>query len=85
MVYFNPEEAKEYVEYIKYMQVQGYLNDDLEQLELDELQGVSGLKALRVGVKYLENKVTTKTDAAKKLKPKEIKSIEKEIAKVLQH
>ncbi|MGN8055323.1 GAF domain-containing protein [Pedobacter sp. 22163] len=85
MVYFNPEEAKEYMEYIKYMQVQGYLNDDLEQLELDELQGVSGLKALRVGVKYLESKVAGKTDAAKKLKPKEIKSIEKEIAKVLQH
>ncbi|MFF5380670.1 GAF domain-containing protein [Pedobacter suwonensis] len=85
MVYFNPEEAKEYIEYIKYMQVQGYLNDDLEQLELDELQGVSGLKALRVGVKYLEDKAATKTDTAKKLKPKEIKSIEKEIANVLQH
>ncbi|MGM9478850.1 GAF domain-containing protein [Pedobacter sp. GSP4] len=83
MVYFNPEEAKEYMEYIQYMQVQGYLNDDLEQLELDELQGVSGLKALRVGVKYPEAK-KAKTDVAKKLKPKEIKSIEKEIAKVLQ-
>ncbi|RDC55673.1 GAF domain-containing protein [Pedobacter chinensis] len=81
MVYFNPDEAKEYMEYIKYMQVQGYLNDDLEQLELDELQGVSGLKALRVGVKYLDNQ----KDAPKKLKPKELKSIEKEIAKMLQH
>lgn len=53
MVYFNAEEAKEYFEYIKYLQDQGYLNDDLEQLDLEELQGVSGLKALRVGVKYL--------------------------------
>jgi len=53
MVYFNIEEAKEYFEYIKYLQDQGLLNDDLEQLELEELQGVSGLKALRVGVKYL--------------------------------
>ncbi|MFC4210290.1 GAF domain-containing protein [Pedobacter lithocola] len=53
MVYFNAEEAKEYIEYIKYLQDQGYLNDDLEQLDLEELQGVSGLKALRVGVKYL--------------------------------
>ncbi|WP_316798266.1 GAF domain-containing protein [Pedobacter frigidisoli] len=79
MVYFNPDEAKEYMEYIKYMQVQGYLNDDLEQLELDELQGVSGLKALRVGVKYPENN----KDITKKLKPKELKSIEKEIAKML--
>ncbi|MFC3563033.1 GAF domain-containing protein [Pedobacter jamesrossensis] len=53
MVYFNADEAKEYFEYIKYLQDQGYLNDDLEQLDLEELQGVSGLKALRVGVKYL--------------------------------
>lgn len=81
MVYFNPDEQKEYTEYIKYMQVQGYLNDDLELLDLDELQGVSGLKALRVGVKYLD----AKKDATKKLKPTELKSIEKEIAKMLQN
>ena len=81
MVYFNPDEEKEYVEYIKYMQVQGYFNDDLEKLDLDELQGVSGLKALRIGVKYLD----TKKDVSKKLKPKELKSIEMEIAKVLQN
>ena len=80
MVYFNLEEAKEYIEYIKYMQVQGYLNDDLEQVELDELQGVSGLKALRVGVKYLDNKKET----GKKLKPKELVSIEKEIASMME-
>lgn len=81
MVYFNPDEQKEYTEYIKYMQVQGYLNDDLELLDLDELQGVSGLKALRVGIKYLDNK----KDLPKKLKPKELKSIEIEIAKMLQN
>lgn len=81
MVYFNQEEAKEYLEYIKYMQVQGYLTNDVELLDLDELQGVSGLKALRVGVKYLDDK----RDAAKKLKPRELKSIEKEIAKMLQN
>jgi hypothetical protein len=34
------------------LQLQGYLLDDLEYLELEELQGVSGLKALRVGVNY---------------------------------
>ncbi|MFD2286804.1 GAF domain-containing protein [Pedobacter petrophilus] len=81
MVYFNPDEAKEYLEYVKYMQVQGYFNDDLEQLELDELQGVSGLKAMRVGIKYIENKKET----AKKLKPKELESIEKEIASMMQN
>lgn len=80
MVYFNPDEAKEYMEYIQYMQVQGYFNDDLEQLDLEELQGVSGLRALRVGVKYLEPKKETE----KKLKAKELESMEKEIASIME-
>ena len=50
LVYFNKPDADEYVKYIYYLQEQNILNDDLEQLELEELQGVSGLKALRVGV-----------------------------------
>ncbi|WP_316829819.1 GAF domain-containing protein [Pedobacter aquatilis] len=65
MVYFNADEAKEYIEYIKYLQDLGFLNDDLEQLDLEELQGVSGLKALRVGVKYLNK---TKRKEAEDLK-----------------
>lgn len=52
MVYFNQPEAAEYQEYIKYLQEQNILTDDLEFLELEELQGVTGLKALRVGVNY---------------------------------
>ncbi len=50
LVYFNKREAEEYTEYISYLQEQGVLNNDLEHLELEELQGVNGLKALRVGV-----------------------------------
>jgi hypothetical protein len=50
LVYFNRTDADEYVKYIYYLQEQNILNDDLEQLDLEELQGVSGLKALRVGV-----------------------------------
>ncbi|MEJ5995913.1 GAF domain-containing protein [Pedobacter sp. Du54] len=53
LVYFNTYEANEYREYIKYLQEQGFLQDNLETLELEELQGVSGLKALRVGVNYM--------------------------------
>ncbi len=52
MVYFNQAEAAEYQEYIKYLQEEHILADDLEYLELEELQGVTGLKALRVGVNY---------------------------------
>lgn len=53
LVYFNAFEANEYKEYISYLQEQGYLQDDLEILDLEELQGVSGLKALRIGVNYM--------------------------------
>lgn len=52
IVYFNSAEAKEYAGYIKKLQAKRLLNDDLEYLELEELQGVEGLKALRIGVKY---------------------------------
>lgn len=50
LIYFNQKEADEYVSYIKYLQGEKMLMDDLEYLDLEELQGVSGLKALRVGV-----------------------------------
>jgi hypothetical protein len=51
VIYFNEKEAEEYLEYVKYLQGKGVLNDDLEEVELEELQGVSGLKAFRIGVK----------------------------------
>lgn len=50
LVYFNQKEADEYINYIQYLQGQGLLKGELEHLELEELQGVSGLKALRVEV-----------------------------------
>lgn len=57
MIYYNTFEANEYMAYINYLQEQGHLNADLEMLDLEELQGVSGLKALRVGVNYDVEKV----------------------------
>ncbi|REA64099.1 GAF domain-containing protein [Dyadobacter luteus] len=53
MVYFNSKSAEEYVDYIRYLQEKNTLLDDLEFLDLEELQGVNGLKALRVGVNML--------------------------------
>ena len=50
IVYFNSSEATEYIGYIKKLQKHGLLNNDLEYLEIEELQGVEGLKALRIGV-----------------------------------
>lgn len=50
IVYSNPREAQEYREYIYYLQSKGLLKTGIENLELEELQGVRGLKALRVDI-----------------------------------
>lgn len=50
LVYFNRRDADEYITHIQYLQEQNILQNDLEFLDLEELQGVTGLKALRVGV-----------------------------------
>jgi GAF domain-containing protein len=50
IVYSQAAEAAEYRDYIAYLRAQGYLYGEVEKLELEELQGVSGLRALRVGV-----------------------------------
>jgi hypothetical protein len=51
LVYAQTREAVEYVEYIDYLQDRGLLEPGIEELELEELQGVKGLLALRVKVK----------------------------------
>jgi hypothetical protein len=50
VVYAQPSEAAEYREYIDYLRAKGFLTGEAEDLELEELQGVHGLKALRVVV-----------------------------------
>ncbi|PWJ58172.1 hypothetical protein CLV98_10429 [Dyadobacter jejuensis] len=52
LVYFNEDILKEYLAYISTLQNQNILLNDLELLELEELQGVNGLKALRVGINF---------------------------------
>jgi hypothetical protein len=50
IVYSNPKEALEYQEYIAFLQSKNLLKPGMEYLELEELQGVSGMKALRVDI-----------------------------------
>ncbi|HWB92888.1 MAG TPA: hypothetical protein VG605_13585 [Puia sp.] len=50
IIYFNDREAEEYEGYIRYLQEKRVLGSHIELLELEDLQGVSGLRALRVGV-----------------------------------
>jgi len=51
LVYSQTREADEYLEYIDYLQDRELLEPGVEELELEELQGVKGLLALRVRVK----------------------------------
>jgi hypothetical protein len=52
IVYSQDWEADEYMEYITYLQSIGYLDSNLERLELEDLAGATGLMAFRVGFKY---------------------------------
>ena len=54
IVYSQEKEAIEYHKYIKFLQSKSLLGE-VEKLEIEDLQGVSGLKALRVEVLYQEN------------------------------
>ena len=50
LIYSQSGEAQEYRAYIEYLQGLGYLSGGVEQLDLEEMQGVQGLRALRVQV-----------------------------------
>jgi GAF domain len=50
IVYSHPREAAEYREYMAFLTATGYLTGEIEKLELEDLQGASGLEALRVTV-----------------------------------
>ena len=55
IVYQNKEEEMEYLGYIRLLQHKGMLNDQMEIFEVEDLQGLNGLKAIRVGIVYQEN------------------------------
>src|SRR5215510_3568115 len=64
IVYSQPAEALEYRRYIEYLQSLGYLTRDVQALELGELQGVQGLRALRVEVALDNPKLRKSLDLA---------------------
>ncbi|WPR77240.1 GAF domain-containing protein [Algoriphagus sp. NG3] len=50
IVYSQQREAKEYLDFITFLQNKGELQDRVEEFDLEEMQGVHGLKAIRVTV-----------------------------------
>ncbi|WP_299108012.1 GAF domain-containing protein [uncultured Tenacibaculum sp.] len=54
IVYSQDKDAREYIKYINYLQSKNLLGK-VETLDIEDLQGVSGLKALRAEVIYHKN------------------------------
>lgn len=50
IVYSNPAVEKEYEGYIRLLQAENRITGEMERLEVEDLQGISGLKALRVSL-----------------------------------
>ena len=50
IVWLQEKDKNEYLEYLDYLLQKGFINEDIEDLELEKLQGAEGLRALRVTV-----------------------------------
>ena len=55
IVYSQKQDEREYLRYIRFLQSKHYLDTDVEIVELQDLQAVTGLKAIRVSVLYHKN------------------------------
>ncbi|WP_160138893.1 GAF domain-containing protein [Chryseobacterium sp. c4a] len=55
IVYFGMENQKEYLEYVTKLQKKNILEHDVEFLKVEDLQGITGLLALRVSISQNES------------------------------
>jgi len=51
VVYYNDSDLSVYLKYLKIMQQEQLLGEQIEMVELEDLQGVYGLKAIRVNIR----------------------------------
>ncbi len=74
IVYSQQKELNEYLEYIEFLQNENMVIGEVEHLELEELQGISGLKGIRFEINYNYQAPEVKPEAsmatAKQLQPK---------------
>ena len=52
IVYLQEKDRLEYLDYLDYLRKRNFIEDEIEEVTLGKLQGVQGLRALRVTVKY---------------------------------
>jgi hypothetical protein len=55
IIYSHDGDEKEYLNYVNYLQTRNYLGYEVELLELEDVQGVIGLRAIRVNILYNTN------------------------------
>ncbi|MBQ0736570.1 GAF domain-containing protein [Aquimarina celericrescens] len=55
IVYSQSSDEREYIKYINFLQSKNYLEEEIEVVEVEDLQGVTGLKAIRVNILYHKN------------------------------
>ncbi|WP_394974970.1 GAF domain-containing protein [uncultured Croceitalea sp.] len=61
IVYSQKKDEKEYLRYVKFLKSKGYFTNNIEIVELEGLQGVTGLKAIRAEILYKTDEKSTKT------------------------
>nr|WP_297919636.1 GAF domain-containing protein [uncultured Allomuricauda sp.] len=61
IVYSQRKDEKEYMRYITFLKAKGYFTNNIEIVELEGLQGVTGLKAIRAEILYRKDKKSEKT------------------------
>ena len=61
IVYSQKKDEKEYLRYVKFLKAKGYFTNNIEIVELEGLQGVTGLKAIRAEILYKKDAKSEKT------------------------
>jgi hypothetical protein len=65
IVYSQHKELQEYLEYIEFLQNEQLLGSSLEHFDLEDTQGISGLKAIRIDVNYNKEDKAPEASSAK--------------------
>ena len=65
IVYSQQKELYEYLEYIEFLQAEKLIEENIEHLDLEETQGINGLKAVRVEVNLHSDMAAAKVELSK--------------------
>ena len=61
IVYSQKKDEREYLRYVRFLKSKGYFTNKIEIVELEGLQGVNGLKAIRAEILYKTDSKSEKT------------------------